>query len=65
MASEKSEFKEGDIIVRIGSDIRLVVTGIFSDWYTVCSDYPAPTTPWVLKKDARKEYVKVGRKRKL
>ena len=57
-----SEFKIDDIIMKIGGDVRYTVTGVFSDWYDVASDSPIPDQPWVMKKDARREFVKVGRR---
>ena len=59
-----TEFKIDDIIMQVGGNIRYTVTSIASDWYDVTSDSPIPCQPWVLKRDARMEFVKVGKKRR-
>lgn len=66
MAKMKSgtEFKIDDIIMQIGGNIRYTITGVLSDWYNTVTDSP-PARPWVLKRDARKEFVKVGKKRRI
>ena len=55
-----AEFKVGDTIVEIGGHIIYKVVGIASDWYDVSTDYPIPCQPWVTKKDARLNYIKLN-----